>query len=1075
MFEFFRFFWDSSNEWRSATIDSIRLCLAGFLVGRIINFSKSRTLIICKEAVLAKFFKDAPSSLKLWSHQRDAVKFAVDKLNEGSTPCLIRMPTGTGKTGVIAVLAAHANPGRTLILTPWVHLRAQIIQELKSRFWERIKAPIPTVAISELLPNNINDALADSDILVASFASLTDIRRNNPEAYDRLKLGIKLVLVDEGHYEPAVEWGQSVKKLYLPTILLTATPYRNDFKLFRIAQPENATFEYSHSQAESEDVLRKLRFVSLGSASGVEDMAGKFSEYWKLSRKNGEFPASAARAIICCEKAADIKVVVNVLLRRGIKALGIHDSFVGKEAGFFKMVPVSEVDSEVWVHQKKLAEGIDDSRFSCVALFCRFSNDRRLIQQIGRVLRKAGNDLPGKDAVVVAPDDLLCESRWHAYREYEKTFKVHGVNHFRDFVSTMLAAQPEFEYFEGRFRKRFDENLLGRDTQVTIAPSVLVRLTNPEFELDDYIDNCTDALNLSDAIILGSDINAPCQLSKEHAIWVYASLSNSRLLDTSSLYEVRLQAHCVAHFNGFLLISDTSGVYPEEFLERFTTLPGVKRLSGLFEKTDRMTNVSLQNTIPFDSVVRAADIRGTDLSRISASLTDRIQICRSARGLSKGQRRYVGFQRARVRQELTSAQRQGHQVEEFLEWAKNISAILNQTHGSRSHTVLTRYLQPANPPNNIKPKTISLDLQQPHIRLVTTDGYYVETKTFSTKLVLNVSSGTNPVYICDFSFNTHDKKSKMRVSLRLEFQVAKNRFWFKSSGSQVLRVEVEGQTTQIYSLPEYLNRRQEYVLISMADGESIYQGRNFYAVNYAHAERAVLARIKNLDAVAVYSEKGTKAELDVKNKNAINDFLPGTMFDFISNNPAAFEFDVQVLVCADLGTECADFVAVNFDEKRLAFVHAKIGKGSKISASDFHDVVSQAMKNLVYFSPGSAVPEGVASWKSTERWNNCNIGRVRKNSVKTPEGEALWDRIKEEILGSANADLQVILATAGCCDRSVLEAAINKPSKRTAETGQLMHLLNGLNGTARALGAQVKVLNLPFLVRKRNVSPTQKN
>jgi hypothetical protein len=41
---------------------------------------------------------------KLYFHQAAALDFAIGHLNRSTAACLIRMPTGTGKTGVIACL-----------------------------------------------------------------------------------------------------------------------------------------------------------------------------------------------------------------------------------------------------------------------------------------------------------------------------------------------------------------------------------------------------------------------------------------------------------------------------------------------------------------------------------------------------------------------------------------------------------------------------------------------------------------------------------------------------------------------------------------------------------------------------------------------------------------------------------------------------------------------------------------------------------------------------------------------------------------------------------------------------------
>lgn len=59
---------------------------------------------------------------KLCQHQADALGFAIDHLNNLDSPCLIRMPTGTGKTGIIACLTRLSNQDSSLVLTPWAHL-----------------------------------------------------------------------------------------------------------------------------------------------------------------------------------------------------------------------------------------------------------------------------------------------------------------------------------------------------------------------------------------------------------------------------------------------------------------------------------------------------------------------------------------------------------------------------------------------------------------------------------------------------------------------------------------------------------------------------------------------------------------------------------------------------------------------------------------------------------------------------------------------------------------------------------------------------------------------------------------
>ena len=93
----------------------------------------------------------------LWRHQREAIDFALERLrkvNPGTT--LIRMPTGTGKTGVIAVISlGPPRPGWSLVLTPWRNLCNQMVQDLGSRFWEsRRLMPPAQPRVERLYPKN---------------------------------------------------------------------------------------------------------------------------------------------------------------------------------------------------------------------------------------------------------------------------------------------------------------------------------------------------------------------------------------------------------------------------------------------------------------------------------------------------------------------------------------------------------------------------------------------------------------------------------------------------------------------------------------------------------------------------------------------------------------------------------------------------------------------------------------------------------------------------------------------------------------------------------------------------------
>ena len=77
-----------------------------------------------------------------------------DPLNRG---CLIHMPTGTGKTGVMAVLATMRSASApVLVVCASAALVEQLMSEFRSRFWDTISAG------PEWRPNRILQALPGS-------------------------------------------------------------------------------------------------------------------------------------------------------------------------------------------------------------------------------------------------------------------------------------------------------------------------------------------------------------------------------------------------------------------------------------------------------------------------------------------------------------------------------------------------------------------------------------------------------------------------------------------------------------------------------------------------------------------------------------------------------------------------------------------------------------------------------------------------------------------------------------------------------------------------------------------------
>lgn len=95
-----------------------------------------------------KFWSSSGKTKPLWEHQRGAIETAAayliadphlperQSLREAA---LLKLPTGTGKSGIVAVLSrCLPQVKRTLILTPRQTLVAQMKDDVRFRFWKHL-------------------------------------------------------------------------------------------------------------------------------------------------------------------------------------------------------------------------------------------------------------------------------------------------------------------------------------------------------------------------------------------------------------------------------------------------------------------------------------------------------------------------------------------------------------------------------------------------------------------------------------------------------------------------------------------------------------------------------------------------------------------------------------------------------------------------------------------------------------------------------------------------------------------------------------------------------------------------
>src|ERR1700721_1898646 len=79
--------------------------------------------------------------LPLWKNQVNAIEKCLVYLEKPEKSALVQMPTGSGKTGVIAVLSAlSAHNGPVLVISPSRPLVDQLADDIREGFWKTMKS-----------------------------------------------------------------------------------------------------------------------------------------------------------------------------------------------------------------------------------------------------------------------------------------------------------------------------------------------------------------------------------------------------------------------------------------------------------------------------------------------------------------------------------------------------------------------------------------------------------------------------------------------------------------------------------------------------------------------------------------------------------------------------------------------------------------------------------------------------------------------------------------------------------------------------------------------------------------------
>ncbi|PTQ16483.1 restriction endonuclease subunit R [Vibrio splendidus] len=499
--------------------------------------------------------------------QKDSIETGFEYLRRSVATdmksCLISLPTGAGKSGVITILSHKATQKKTLILC---HRRAvcdQLFKEINGKFFsDRVSGEtIPQKTVY----NSIDD-ISNNGVYVTTFQKLQTLNRDQ---LANLKASIDLLMIDEGHSEPSPVWKNLVRGMGAHKIVITATPYRND--LFQFDVDATASYIYTFEQALEDRVLNEPSFHTISEDNLIANVSIFFEQ-------NHD-----AKCIIKCKNVEDIEKYYT-LFNDVFSTLAIHEQFKNDPRANAKVnVPSNLKDSsyKIIIHQKKLDEGVDIPQAKLLILTYIVGSGRELVQTIGRVVRLYNELQPQVLEINNSSNNLM----WQNYRHFDRSLsssssaeKFTASLDTSRLIESYLESFPEASYYGKSFMRKFDLNRFNPTSSLSIPTASVCFLEKKDgFSSELFSDTMYWRSNASGELV--KQFESPLGMR----IVVSIAFNRSRFLINEFFFEPSLEVLLVKELDsGLVAIYDSRG-------RRFNYDSDLKLGAGVSQ--DKLVNV----------------------------------------------------------------------------------------------------------------------------------------------------------------------------------------------------------------------------------------------------------------------------------------------------------------------------------------------------------------------------------------------------------------------------------------------------------------------------------------------------
>nr|WP_244977330.1 DEAD/DEAH box helicase family protein [Deinococcus humi] len=330
-----------------------------------------------------------PAANGLRRAQHGALQAVGAHFTSSHEPCLLVLPTGSGKTAVMTAVpffVPESGSPRVLVLTPSRVVRKQVVDEFRSLSNLRATGLLTTTFAPKVLeltsscrtPEDWED-LRNYDVVVSTQIPVSPREgKVCPPPPDLFQL----VLVDEAHHASADTWKRALDaQPNARHVLLTATPYRRDRRELKA----NLIYAYSLRQAVVDRVFQPIQFIPVSAEFGEDDQ--RLCEAARELVETDRQHQKEARIIVRTDRIQHAKTLVELYRQHGLKVEALYAE-TGKHLDrILSQLEAGELDGIVAVGM--LGEGFDLPALKIAVVHTPHKSLASTLQFVGRIARQA--------------------------------------------------------------------------------------------------------------------------------------------------------------------------------------------------------------------------------------------------------------------------------------------------------------------------------------------------------------------------------------------------------------------------------------------------------------------------------------------------------------------------------------------------------------------------------------------------------------------------------------------------------------------------------------------------------------